>query len=252
MTEMPIEEAKKLGAMALFGEKYGDTVRVVNAKDCSIELCGGTHVDNTSKLGLFRIISEGSVAAGVRRIEAVTGIGMLKLIERYTSVINESMSAAKAGKPEEIAERVRALSEDNKRKDGVIDSLNSKIASSQFDRLLSQAVDLGGVKTVAAKFWGDDADSLRAACDIVKSDYPDTVILLALVKEDKVTFAAACGKDAVARGAHAGNLVREIAKMTGGNGGGRPDSAAAGGKDVAKVEQALNAVCDVVKSQIEK
>ena len=252
MTEMPIEEAKKLGAMALFGEKYGDTVRVVNAKDCSIELCGGTHVDNTSKLGLFRIISEGSVAAGVRRIEAVTGLGMLKLIERYTSVINESMSAAKAGKPEEIAERVRALSEDNKRKDGVIDSLNSKIASSQFDRLLSQAVDLGGVKTVAAKFWGDDADSLRAACDIVKSDYPDTVILLALVKEDKVTFAAACGKDAVARGAHAGNLVREIAKMTGGNGGGRPDSAAAGGKDVAKVEQALNAVCDVVKSQIEK
>ena len=252
MTEMPIEEAKKLGAMALFGEKYGDIVRVVNAKDCSIELCGGTHVDNTSKLGLFRIISEGSVAAGVRRIEAVTGIGMLKLIERYTSVINESMSAAKAGKPEEIAERVRALSEDNKRKDGVIDSLNSKIASSQFDRLLSQAVDLGGVKTVAAKFWGDDADSLRAACDIVKSDYPDTVILLALVKEDKVTFAAACGKDAVARGAHAGNLVREIAKMTGGNGGGRPDSAAAGGKDVAKVEQALNAVCDVVKSQIEK
>ncbi len=252
MTEMPIEEAKKLGAMALFGEKYGDTVRVVNAKDCSIELCGGTHVDNTSKLGLFRIISEGSVAAGVRRIEAVTGLGMLKLLERYASVINESMSAAKAGKPEEIAERVRALSGDNKRKDGVIDSLNSKIASAQFDRLLSQAVDLGGVKTVAAKFWGDDADSLRAACDIVKSDYPDTVILLALVKEDKVTFAAACGKDAVARGAHAGNLVREIAKMTAGNGGGRPDSAAAGGKEVAKVEQALNAVCDVVKAQIEK
>lgn len=252
MTEMPIDEAKKLGAMALFGEKYGDTVRVVNAQGCSIELCGGTHVDNTSKLGLFRILSEGSVAAGVRRIEAVTGLGMLKLLERFTAVINDSMTAAKAGKPEEIAERVRALSEDNKRKDGIIDSLNSKIASAQFDRLLSQAVDLGGVKTVAATYWGDDADSLRAACDIVKADYPDTVILLALVKEDKVTFAAACGKDAIARGAHAGNLVREIAKMTGGNGGGRPDSAAAGGKDVAKVPQALEAVCDVVKAQIEK
>ncbi len=250
MTEMPIDEAKKLGAMALFGEKYGDTVRVVNAEGCSIELCGGTHVDNTSKLGLFRVLSEGSVAAGVRRIEAVTGTGMLKLLDRYTAVINDAMTAAKAGKPEEIAERVRALSEDVKRSHGVIDSLNSKIATANFDRLMSNAVDLGGVKAVAATFWGEDADSLRAACDIVKAQYADTVILLALVKEDKVTFAAACGKDALARGAHAGNLVREIAKMTGGNGGGRPDSAAAGGKDVSKVSEALEAVSEVVKAQL--
>ncbi len=250
MTEMPIDEAKKLGAMALFGEKYGDTVRVVNAEGCSIELCGGTHVDNTSKLGLFRVLSEGSVAAGVRRIEAVTGTGMLKLLDRYTAVINDTMTAAKAGKPEEIAERVRALSEDVKRSHGVIDSLNSKIATANFDRLMSNAVDLGGVKAVAATFWGEDADSLRAACDIVKAQYADTVILLALVKEDKVTFAAACGKDALARGAHAGNLVREIAKMTGGNGGGRPDSAAAGGKDVSKVSEALEAVSEVVKAQL--
>ena len=250
MTEMPIDEAKKLGAMALFGEKYGDTVRVVNAEGCSVELCGGTHVDNTSKLGLFRIISEGSVAAGVRRIEAVTATGILSLMSKYSQVLDSAMAAAKAGKPEELADRIASIIDDNKRKDGIIDQLNSKIASSKFDTIMSDAVDLGAVKAVTARFWGEDVDSMRSACDIVKQKYPDTVIVLALVADGKVTFASACGADAVKSGAHAGNLVREVAKLTGGNGGGRPDSAMAGGKDVSATDSALSAVADIVKSQL--
>ncbi len=250
MTEMPIDEAKKLGAMALFGEKYGDTVRVVNAEGCSVELCGGTHVDNTSKIGLFRIISEGSVAAGVRRIEAVTATGILSLMSKYSEVLDSAMSAAKAGKPEELADRIVSIIDESKRKDGVIDQLNSKIASSKFDTIMSDAVELGAVKAVTARFWGEDVDSMRSACDIVKQKYPDTVIVLALVANGKVTFAAACGADAVKSGAHAGNLVREVAKLTGGNGGGRPDSAMAGGKDVTATDSALSAVADIVKAQL--
>ena len=250
MTEMPIEEAKKLGAMALFGEKYGDTVRVVDAKGYSLEFCGGTHVDNTSKLGLFRILSEGSVAAGVRRIEGVTGKGLLALLDRYTAVLGDAMSAAKAGKPEELTDRIAALQEENKRKDAAIDALNARIASSQLASLTAGAVEIGGVKVIAAPFWGEDTDSLRAACDMVKADHPDTVVVLGLATADKVTFAAACGKDALAKGAHAGNLIREVAKRAGGNGGGRPDSAMAGGKDPAALDQALAAVRDLVAAQL--
>ncbi len=250
VTEMPVDEAKKLGAMALFGEKYGDTVRVVDAKDFSLELCGGTHVDNTARIGLFRIRSEGSVAAGVRRIEGVTGAGVLTLLERDAELLARATAAAKASKPEDLPERIAALQEENKRKDAAIDALNARIAASRLDALLAGAEDVAGVKLVAAPFWGESADALRAACDVARDSRPDVVLVLALASEQKVTFAASCGKDARSRGAHAGNLVREIARIAGGNGGGRPDSAMAGGKDPAKMNDALAAAKDILAAQL--
>ncbi len=250
MTEMPIDEAKKLGAMALFGEKYGDTVRVVNAEGCSIELCGGTHVDNSAKIGLFRIVSEGSVAAGVRRIEAVTGKGLLKLTEQYHNMIANAVSAAKVGTADELCDRIGAIIAESKQKDATIEKLNAQIASSKVDSLNANATEIDGIKIIASAFWGGDVNAMRAACDMVKANHPNTVIVLAGVNGGKVTFSAAVGANALAKGAHAGNLVREVAKLTGGNGGGKPDSAMAGGKDTSKVDEALNAVVEIVKSQL--
>ncbi len=250
MTEMPIEEAKKLGAMALFGEKYGSTVRVVNAEGCSIELCGGTHVDNSSKIGLFRIVSEGSVAAGVRRIEGVTGKGLIKLTEQYHTLLCKAVSAAKVGSPDELCDRIGAMLSESKQKDAAIEKLNAQIASAKFESLNANAAEVDGIKIIASAFWGGDVNAMRSACDMVKANYPNTVIVLAGVNGGKVTFSAAVGANALKKGAHAGNLVREVAKLTGGNGGGKPDSAMAGGKDTSKVDEALNAVVDMVKAQL--
>ncbi len=247
MTEMAIDEARKMGAMALFGEKYGDTVRVVDADGYSIELCGGTHVDSTSKLGLFRIVSEGSVAAGVRRIEAVTGAGLIKLIRNTDTLLAQAVSAAKVSRADELADRITAILADSKQKDSEIDRLNTQLASGKFDTLISNAAIIGDVKVVASIFWGGD---MRAACDVVKDKYQDVVLVLADVNGDKVTFAAACGKQAIAAGAHAGNIVREVAKIAGGNGGGKPDMAMAGGKDTSKVDEALSALNDIVSNLI--
>jgi alanyl-tRNA synthetase len=252
MTEMPIDEAKKLGAMALFGEKYGDIVRVVNAEGKSIEFCGGTHVDNTAKIGLFRIISEGSVAAGVRRIEAVTGTGVLGIIDHYHDLLEKSAAAAKAGSFEDLPQRAAALVDDAKQKEQKIEQINSQIAAIKFDGLLGDAAEIDGIKIVASAFWGADADAMRLVCDLVKSNKPNVVMVLASVSGTKVTFAAACGKGAIEKGAHAGNLVREVAKIAGGNGGGRPDSAMAGGKDTSKVDDALAAVEGIVAAQLKK
>ncbi|MBP5618060.1 MAG: alanine--tRNA ligase [Clostridia bacterium] len=250
VTEMPVDEARKMGAMALFGEKYGDTVRVVDAKDFSLELCGGTHVSNTARIGLFRILSEGSVAAGVRRIEGVTGTGVLALLEKESEVLSRAMAAVKAGKAEDLPERIAALQEDNKRKDAALDALNAGIAASRLDALMASAVDVGGVKLAAAPFWGESADALRAACDQARDGHPDAVLVLGFASGEKVTFAAACGKNAQAKGAHAGNLVREIAKLAGGSGGGRPDSAMAGGKEPAKLNDALAAAESILAAQL--
>jgi len=245
MTEMPIDEAKKMGAMALFGEKYGDTVRVVNAEGYSVEFCGGTHVDSTSKLGLFRIVSEGSVAAGVRRIEGVTGTGLLKLMQNTDNTLAQAVAVAKVSKANELADRIAAILTESKSKDAEIDRLNAQLASGKFDTLMASAQQIGAVRVVASVFWGGD---MRAACDVVKDKYSDVVMVLADVGEGKVTFATACGKDAVSAGAHAGNIVREIAKIAGGNGGGKPDMAMAGGKDVTKVQEALDALGGIVSS----
>ena len=250
INEMPIEEAKKLGAMALFGEKYGNIVRVVNVPNTSVELCGGTHVSNTAKIALFRIVSEGSVAAGVRRIEAVTGEGVMKLICGYKNELDRAISAAKVSSADELEGKIASLHEEIKAQKQKIDQLNSKIASSQADNLFAGAIDVGGVKIIAAPFWSSDTAAMRAAGDDIKAKNADTVAVFAAVDGEKVTFCAAAGADAVKAGAHAGNIVREVAKLAGGSGGGRPDSAMAGAKDKSKVDEALNAVADIVKSML--
>ena len=250
--EMPIEEAKAMGAMALFGEKYGDVVRVVSVKDASIELCGGTHIDNTAKIGLFRIISESSVASGVRRIEAVTGEGVLGLLRQYKQMTAEAARAFKLGNPEELVFRAQQVMNEIKEKDKEIERLRGKLAAMQMDGLFAEAKEVEGLKVIAAAFTGTGADAVRAMCDKVKEQLPSGVCVIAGMTDGKVTFGAACGAEAVKKGAHAGNLVREVAKMTGGNGGGRPDSAMAGGKDTGKVDEAMEAVPALLQKMLAK
>ncbi len=247
--EMPIAEAKKLGAMALFGEKYGEVVRVVAAADTSVELCGGTHVDNTSKIGLFHIVSESSVAAGVRRIEAVTGNGVLNVLYNNIALANETASIIKAQNANEIAKRATAVMAELKETQRLLEKAEAKLAGGKLDDILAKAVMVDSIKVAVAKIDGT-ADDLRKMTDTVKAENDDTVIVLAAVNGEKLTFCAACGKTAVANGAHAGNLVREIAKICGGNGGGKPDSAMAGGKDASKVEEALGNVPAILKEML--
>ncbi len=247
--EMPIAEAKKLGAMALFGEKYGEVVRVVAAADTSVELCGGTHVDNTAKIGLFHIVSESSVAAGVRRIEAVTGNGVLSVLYNNINLANETASVLKAQNANEIAKRAGAVMAELKETQRLLEKAEAKLAGGKIGDILNAAVAVNDIKVAFAKIDGT-ADDLRKMTDTVKAENEDTVIVLAAVNGEKLTFCAACGKAAVAKGAHAGNLVREIAKICGGNGGGKPDSAMAGGKDASKVQEALESVPAILKEML--
>ena len=247
--EMPIAEAKALGAMALFGEKYGEVVRVVAAADTSVELCGGTHVDNTAKIGLFHIVSESSVAAGVRRIEAVTGNGVLNVLYNNVALANETASILKAQNANEIAKRATAVMAELKETQRLLEKAEAKLAGGKLDDILAKAVMVNDVKVAVAKIDGT-ADDLRKMTDTAKAENDDLVIVLAAVNGEKLTFCAACGKTAVSKGAHAGNLVREIAKICGGNGGGKPDSAMAGGKDASKVEEALNTVPAILKEML--
>ena len=248
-TEMPIDEARKLGAMALFGEKYGDVVRVVNVPEKSIELCGGTHISNTAKIGLFKIVSEASVAAGVRRIEAVTGYNVLNLINGYKALATETAVALKASSEKDIVRRAEQLTKELHDTQKQLEKAEAKIASSKIDGLLNKAQEIGGLRVVSGELDGA-ADELRKTADTIKNQNEDVIAVLAAVNDGKLTFCVSCGKSAVAKGAHAGNLVREIAKIAGGNGGGKPDLAMAGGKDVSKVKEALGAVENAVRAQI--
>ncbi len=247
--EMPQAEAKALGAMALFGEKYGDVVRVVKMGDYSIELCGGTHVDNTSEIGLFKIVSESSVASGTRRIEAVTGTRILSLLAERDALIAETAAALKTS-PADIAVKGGAVMEEVKNLQRTLEEVKLKSAGSQIDALLKNASEVGGVKVITGLFDGMDADALRAIGDNVKSKMGEGVLVIAGTAEGKVTFVAMATKEAVSRGVHAGNLVREVAKIAGGGGGGKPDSAQAGGKQPEKAEEALSAVASVVAAQL--
>ncbi len=247
--EMPIAEAKKMGAMALFGEKYGDIVRVVAASDTSVELCGGTHVDNTAKIGLFHIVSESSVAAGVRRIEAVTGAGVLNVLYNNIALANDTATVLKAQNTNDIAKRATAVMDELKETKRLLEKAEAKLAGGKLDDILAKAVMINDIKVAVAKIDGS-ADDLRKMTDTVKAENDDTVIVLAAVNGEKLTFSAACGKVAISKGAHAGNLVREIAKICGGNGGGKPDSAMAGGKDASKLEEALLAVPTILKEML--
>ncbi len=246
--EMPIDEAKKMGAMALFGEKYGDVVRVVNAENTSTELCGGTHVDNTAKLGLFKIRSESSVAAGVRRIEAFTGDGVLGLIDNMLILIGKCAATLKLNNPRELAQGCEKFMEDLKAKEKRIQELESEIAFSKTSAIMEKAQEENGFVVITEKLKEADADMLKNMASMLTDKAPDAVVLLASVTGEKLTFCCACGKGAIARGIKAGNVVKSAAQVTGGNGGGKPDMAMAGGKDISKVDEALNVAIEAVKT----
>ena len=237
--ETDIETARAEGAMALFGEKYGNVVRMVKMGNFSTELCGGTHCKNTGKIGLFKIISESSVAAGVRRIEAVTGLGVLRLIADKDALLAEAASELKVQNVSDIAKKASALQAELYNAKREIDALNAKLASTKLDGILSGATPVGAIKLIAARLDDMQIDAARALADGIKTNYADTVAILAVASSDKLNFIAVAGKDALAAGAHAGKLVGAVASICGGKGGGRPDSAMAGGKDVSKIDEAL-------------
>ncbi len=232
------DEAKKMGAMALFGEKYGSEVRVVKIGSSSTELCGGTHVRSTGNIGLFKIISESSVAAGVRRVEGTTGLGVLTLLEERDALIGECAKELKSPNVNGIAKKAGALAAELKEVRRELESANSKIADMKAEALLSGIKQVGPFKVLLARV-DMRADAARQLSDSVKSKYPDGVAVLAAVDGDKLNFVCAAGSEAVKAGAHAGNILRDISAICGGRGGGRPDSAMSGGKDISKIPEAL-------------
>lgn len=249
MQEMPIEEAKKMGAMMLFGEKYGDIVRVVKAGDASTEFCGGTHVASTGELGLFKIVSEASVAAGVRRIVALTGTGVLNYLNECEDIVKFASATFKSA-DNEVKDRITAIVAENKAKDKEIQNLNAEMTKLKSADMFSSAVDVDGLELYTAKVEGTTPDALRSMGDDVKTKGDNVVAVLAGVNGDKANFVAVCGKGAIAKGVKAGNLVKEVAKIANGGGGGRPDSAMAGAKDITKIDEALSKAEEIVKSLI--
>ncbi len=249
--EMGIEEARKSGAMALFGEKYGDVVRVVSVEDgFSKELCGGTHMDNTARLGLFKIVSESSVASGVRRIEGVTGLGVLALLSTQAATLLDAARSMKVVNPMELPLHAQQMMTQLKEKDKEIESLNAKLAQNRLEGVFQNAQEVEGVKVVFALLSGTGSDALRALCDKAKERPEAIAAVFAGVSGGKATLAAACSKAAQQKGLKAGVLVKEVAQLCGGNGGGRPDFAMAGAKDQSKLDDALAAVPELVKKQI--
>ncbi len=250
--EMPIDEARKLGAMALFGEKYGDVVRVVKAGDFSIELCGGTHAKNTGNLGMFKIVSESSVASGVRRIEAVTGFNALSFAKGNIDTISEVASVLKIANVKEIVTRAGAIMTDLKAKEKEIEKLSGVIANIKTQSMLENATEVGALKVVTAFLEDTTVDELRKMCDLVKSKGENYVGVIAGVQKAKGTgnICVCCGKDAISAGAHSGNIAREVAKLAGGSGGGKPDSAMAGAKDVTALPEAVKKAAEIVASML--
>ena len=246
---MPIEEAKKTGAQALFGEKYGDIVRVVNMGGFSIEFCGGTHVKNTSEIMAFKIISETGVAAGVRRIEALTSDGLMKYYAQIEETLKNAAHLVKAT-PENLADKITHLMAENKALHGEVESLKSKMAQEAVGDVMDQVKDVKGVKLLAAQLDGIDMNGLRDLGDQLKAKLGDGVVVLASANDGKVSLMVTATDGAVKQGAHAGNLVKAIAGYVGGGGGGRPNMAQAGGKDPAGIPDALAKAAEVLESQI--
>ena len=236
-----MESAKKAGAMALFGEKYGKEVRMVKMGGFSTELCGGTHCANTATIGLFKITSEASVAAGVRRIEGVTGRGVLGLIGERDALIADTARALRANNTSDMASRASALQAEISRQKHEIDELNGTIAALRLETLIASAKTVGAVRLITSDLGASGIDSARTLCDRIKEKYPDTVAVFAVNDGSKLNFVASAGRDAVKAGAHAGKLVGAVAEITGGRGGGRPDSATSGGRDASKTAEALAA-----------
>ena len=249
VSEMSMAQAKASGATALFSEKYGDVVRVVNMGGKSIELCGGTHVDNTAKIGPFRITGESSVASGVRRVEAITGKAYLREME----AVNRRMYAAAEvlhAKPADLIAKAKGFTAELKEARQSVERMKEKILHSDVERFLYASKNIGGIKVITTTRTDLDAGDLRKLGDFLRDKDPDTVAVLATATESKVTFVAVCGKNAVAKGIRAGDLVRAVSAVTGGKGGGKPDSAMGGGSEVLKIDDALAIVDDFVAEKL--
>ena len=247
---LPIEEAKKMGAMALFGEKYGSVVRVVDAGGWSTEFCGGTHVTNTAHIGCFKILSESSVAAGIRRIEATTAFGVLDLLDDRTEILAKTAVALKANNLKDAPARAEALAAELKETAKQLEILKAQMAAAKIDGLFENAADIDGVRIVSAYLTGTGADTLRDMVDKVRDKAPNAVTVLIGSDGNKTMMAVGVSKNAMARGLKAGALVKKIAAIAGGNGGGKPDFAMAGIRDTSKIDDALNAVPEIVKAEM--
>lgn len=246
---MSINDAKNKGAMALFGEKYGDEVRVVSMGDYSIELCGGTHLTNTSQIGMFKILSEGGVAAGVRRIEAITGRAVYNYLKEKEEVISNVCSNLKT-KEDSLSQKVTSLIEENKSLSKELHDMKTKMSLQAIDSVLDSKVDVNGVNLVTTKFEGMDMNTLKEVADNLRDKLVSGVVVLANIVDDKLNLVVTSTKDAVDKGVHCGNIVKAIAQVAGGKGGGRPNMAQAGAPDVSKVDEALNHASEVLKSQV--
>ena len=247
MLEMPIEEAKKMGAMMLFGEKYGDVVRVVKAGDFSTEFCGGTHVASSGELGLFKIVSEASVASGVRRITAITGMNLLNAMKGIEMTVKTVASALKSGESD-VVNKVVALVNESREQQKEIQALNAEITKLKSADMFSAPEVIDGIEVMTARVDGATPDALRTMGDDIKASKDDAVAVIAGANGEKATIVAVCGKNAIAKGVKAGDVVREVAKLAGGGGGGRPDSAMAGAKDLSKLDDAIAETVNIVKN----
>lgn len=248
-TVSTLEEAKKAGATALFGEKYGDTVRVVRMGDYSSELCGGTHLRSTAEAGIFKILSESGIGAGLRRIEAVTGDGVIRYIAE-TEALLEEVSAALKTTPHELARRAEGIVRELRERDKELETLQAKLARYESQGIMDRVREIKGIRALAAQVSAPDMDGLRSMGDMLRDKLGSGVVVLGAVNEGKVNFVAMATKDLQDKGIHAGNIIREVAKVAGGGGGGRPDMAQAGGKDPGKIDAALEKAYEIIDSQI--
>jgi alanyl-tRNA synthetase len=247
--EMPIDDAKKLGAMALFGEKYGNTVRVVSVADYSIEFCGGTHLKNTAQAGLVKILGESGIAAGVRRLEALTGEAAIKYYAEKENMLNEVAQALKTT-PNDSLKKIESLGQELKNAEKEIAQLRNKLVSGETEDVLANAVDVKGIKVVTARFDTLDIEGLRNTGDMLRNKLESGVVVLGSSYGDKVSFIVTASKDVISKGIHSGNIIKEVAKTAGGGGGGRPDMAQAGGREISKINEALKAAIPVIEAQI--
>ena len=238
MQEMPIEEAKNMGAMALFGEKYGDIVRVVSMGDYSVEFCGGTHLDNTGKIGAFKITAEYGVASGVRRVEAVTGSQVIQYLDAKAAIIAEAASVLKTGE-KDLPKRAEQLLQDNRDLEKELKALKADQIAGSVDAIIASAKDVNGVKLITKRFDDTDADQLREMSDAIKEHTDNVVMIFAAVNDGKIILIASVSEDLVSKGYHAGKIIKEVAKVAGGGGGGKAGMAQAGAKDASKLEDAF-------------
>ncbi|MDD5823682.1 MAG: alanine--tRNA ligase [Firmicutes bacterium] len=245
MMEMPIEDAKKLGAMAIFGEKYGDIVRVVDMGGYSVEFCGGTHLDNTGKIGAIKITGEFGVASGVRRIEAITGTAVVKFLEEKEAVLGQAAAVLKT-KPADLARRASQLVAENKELENTIKALKADEVSGAIDDIIASAVQIGDAKLITRRFDDTDTEQLRNISDAVKEKTEGVVMVFAAVNGDKLSFIASVSDDLVAKGYHAGKIIKEVASVAGGGGGGKANMAQAGAKDASKADLALEKAAEII------